>query len=157
MSTDMMGSVQDAAKHNIDRTVSSLKQGVEQTQATARDGMSKAVRTAEELAAFAQGNMEALARSSQIVAAGMQDMGQTLAAAARTSLDDMMGAFKAMASAKSVKDAMALQSSLLRASLDRAASHAIQMTEGGMKLSEQACAPITARLSLAAETFSRLG
>ncbi len=157
MTTDATGSIRDAAEDNIHRTVSSLKQGVEQTEAAARGGMQKAMRTAGEMAAFAQGNMEAVARSGQIVAAGMQDMGQSLAAAARTSVEDMMGAWQAMASVKSVKDAMELQSSLLRDGLDKAVSQASRMTDSGMKLSEQALAPITARLSAAAGTFGRPG
>ena len=156
MSSDTMGDLQDAAKDNIGRTVSSLKDGMEQSQSASRDGMQKALKTAEQMA-LAHGNMEAMARSSQIMAAGAQDMGQSLAAAARSATDDMMAAFKAMASVRSVKDAMELQSSLLRTSLDKAVSQASQMTDSGMRLSEQAFAPITARLAVAAETFSRIG
>ena len=157
MSTDTMGSVRDAAEDAIGRTVSSLKDGMEQSQSATRDGMRKAMTTAEEMAAFAHGNLQAIARSSQVMAAGAQDMGQSLAAAARTAMDDMMAAFKAMSSARSVKDALELQSSLLRTSLDKAVSQASQMTDTGMKLSEQALAPIAERLSLAAERFSRIG
>ena len=157
MSNDMMGSIQDAAKDNIGRTVSSLKEGMEQSQSTARDGVQKAMKTVEEMTAFAHGNLEAIARSNQIMAAGVQDMGQSLAAATRTAMDDVMGAFKAMASVRSLKDAMELQSNLVRASLDRAVSHASEMTDSGRKLSEQAFAPISARLSVAAETFGRIG
>ena len=157
MSSDMMAGLQDAAKDNIGRTVSSLKDGMEQSQSASRDGMQKALKTAEQMAAFAHGNMEAMARSNQIMAAGAQDMGQSLAAAARAATDDMMAAFKAMTSVRSIKDAMDLQSSLLRTSLDKAVSQASQMTDSGMKLSEQVFAPITARLAVAAETFSRIG
>ena len=157
MSSDTMGDLQDAAKDNIGRTVSSLKDGMEQSQSASRDGMQKALKTAEQMAAFAHGNVEAMARSSQIMAAGAQDMGQSLATAARAATDDMMAAFKAMTSVRSIKDAMELQSSLLRTSLDKAVSQASQMTDSGMKLSEQAFAPITARLAVAAETFSRIG
>ena len=157
MSTDTMGSVRDAAEDAIGRTVSSLKDGMEQSQSATRDGMRKAMTTAEEMAAFAHGNLQAIARSSQVMAAGAQDMGQSLAAAARTAMDDMMAAFKAMSSARSVKDALELQSSLLRTSLDKAMSQASQMTDTGMKLSEQALAPIAEHLSLAAERFSRIG
>ena len=45
----------------------------------------------------------------------------------------------------------------MRNRLDKAVSQASQMTDSGLKLSEQAFAPITARLAVAAETFSRIG
>ncbi len=164
MSTDISNELQATAKDNIDRTMSGLKDGVasatvglEQAQATMRDGMQKAMKTAEAMFAFTQGNMEAVTRSSQILATGMQDLGQTVAATARASVDDTMNTFKALAAVKSVREAMELQTTLFRAIVERAASQTSQMTDSGMKLSEQAMAPITARLSLAAEKFNRAG
>ena len=164
MSDTITSGVQTAAKDNIDRTMSGLKDGVasataglEQAQATMRDGMQKVMRTAEQMFAFTQGNVEALTRSSQILASGMQDMGQSVAATARASVDDTMNTFKALAAVKSVKEAMELQTGLLRAMVERGVSQTSQMTESTVKLSEQAIAPIAARLSLAAETFSRVG
>ncbi len=152
------------AKDNIDRTMSGLKNGVasatagmEQAQATMRDGMQKAMKTAEDMFAFTQGNVEAVTRSSQILATGMQDMGQSVAATARASLEETMNTFKAMTAVKSVKEAMDLQAGLFRSMIERAVSQTSQMTDSSMKLSEQAMAPITARLSLASEKFGRVG
>ena len=152
-----------AAQDSIDRTMTGLKDGVaaatsgaEQAQATMRDGMAKAVKMAEDMFAFAQGNLEAITRSGQIFAAGMQDMGQSLATASKSSMNETVGTFKAMAGAKSVKEAMDLQSSLLRSSLENAVTQASQLTDSTMRLSEQTLAPISARLSLAAEKFGRI-
>ena len=149
---------------NLDRTMSGLKDGigtatagVEQAQATVRDGMQKAMKTAEEMMAFSQGNIEAMTRSSQIFATGIQDMGQTFAAAAKASMDETISTFKALAGVKSIKDAMDLQASLLRSAMEKAVSHTSQLTDSSMKLSEQTFAPIGARLSLAAEKFGRAG
>lgn len=163
MSTTITNELNATAKDNIERTMSGLKDGVasatagmEQAQATMRDGMQKAMKTAEEMFAFAQGNIEALTRSGQILASGMQDMGQSVAAAARASVDDTMNTVKALAATRSVKEAMDLQTRLLRGMVERAVSQASQMTDSGAKLSEQATAPITARLALAAEKFTRI-
>ena len=162
MNDTITSDAQIVAHENIERTMTGLKSGVasataglEQAQATMRDGMQKAMKTAEELLAFTQGNIEAVTRSSQILATGVQDMGQTVAATARASMDETMSAFKAMASVKSFKDAMDLQTGLFRAMLERTVSQTSQLTDSSLKLSEQAFAPITARLSLAAQTFGR--
>ena len=149
---------------NFDRTVSGLKDGVanataglEQAQASLRDGMQKAMKSAEDMVAFSQGNFEAMAKSSQILATGVQDLTQSFAAAARASMDDAMGLFKALSGVKSFKDAVDLQTTLVRSTLERAVSQTSQITDSSVKLSEQAFAPIGARFSLAAEKFGRIG
>ena len=152
-----------AAQDNIDRTMSGLKTGVasatagfEHAQASMRDGMQKVMQTAEGMITFTQGNIEAVTRSSQILATGVQDMGQSVAATARASADDAVNAFKALSAVKSVKEAMELQSTLFRSMMERMVSQTSQMTDSTMKLSEQAMAPITARLSVATEKFGRI-
>ena len=99
---------QASAKGQFDKTMSGLKDGinnatagVEQAQATMRDGMGKVMKTAEDMMTFSQGNLEALTKSSQIFATGMQDLSQGWAAMARASMDDMMGTMRAMTSVKS--------------------------------------------------------
>ena len=152
------------APENFDQAVSSLKDGVaaatagaEKAHATMQHGLQKAMKSAEDVLTFSQGNLEAFTKSSQILATGMQDMTQTLAAAARTSLEETMGLFKAMSGVKSFKDAIDLQSQLVRSTMEKAVSHTGHLTDSTMKLSEQAFAPIGARLSLAAEKFGRIG
>jgi phasin family protein len=162
MSSTVINDVQTVAHDNIERTVTGLKDGVssataglEQAQAAMRTGLQKAMRTAEDLLSFSQGNVEAMTRSSQIIASGMQDISQSMAATARASLDETMSAVKALSTVKSIKDVMDLQTGLFRAALERAVSQTSQLTDNSLKLSEQAFAPISARLSLAAEKFSR--
>ncbi len=164
MSNMITSDVQAVAHDNIERTMSGLKDGVasatagmEQAQVTMREGMQKAMKSAEEMFAFTQGNIEAVTRSSQIFATGMQDFGQSVAASARASVEDTVSTFKAMATVKSFKEAMDLQTSLFRGMLERAVTSTSQMTDSSMKLSEQAMAPITARLSMAAQKFGRIG
>ena len=149
---------------NFDRTVSGLKDGVatatagmEQAQATMRDGVQKAWKSAEDMYAFTQGNLEAFAKASQIWVTGLQDMSQGMAAVARTSMDETVGTFKALASVKSVKEAVDLHSSLARTVMEKVVAQGSQLTESSVKLSEQAFAPINARLTLATEKFGRIG
>jgi phasin family protein len=143
-------------------TTATLEQGqaaahtMEQAQTAIRANVDKAIKTAGDMFTFAQGNFEAFTHSSQILATGWQDMSQTLAASAKATVDDTMHTFKAISSAKSIKEAMDLQATLLRSTLEKAVSHGGKITDTSIKLSEQALAPITARLTLAAETFGRV-
>ena len=142
--------------------MSTLKEGVakatagfEATQAKVKEGVEKAMKTAEELVAFNQGNIEAIVKSGQIWATGVQDLSKHLAAAAQASLDESMSAFKALTSAKSLKDAFELQSSFARAALEKSLAESGKLTDASFKLTEQALAPITARVTVAVEKFAK--
>ena len=113
------------------------------------------VKTAEEFVTFGQGNVEAIVKSGQILATGMQDMTKNMAATAQASFDEALTAFRAMASARSVREAMDLQSALIRSTLEKALTQTGHVAESNLKLAEQAIAPIATRFSLAVETFGK--
>ncbi|HBK07046.1 MAG TPA: phasin [Acetobacteraceae bacterium] len=159
---EMAPAAETAATQNIDATVTNLKEGIakatagfEATQTKMKEGVEKAMKTAEELVAFSQGNVEAVMKSGQIWATGVQDLSKRFAAAAQASLDESMSAFKALTSVKSLKDAFELQSSFARAALEKTLAESGKVTEASFKLTEQALAPITARVSVAVEKFAK--
>lgn len=118
--------------------------------------METVMTTAEDFMAFGQSNLEAFMKSGQIWAAGIQDLGKHVAATAQTQLDQTMTTWKAMAGLKSVKEAIDMQTGMARAAVETAVSETGKLTDASMKLSEQTIAPITARVSLAVEKFSRV-
>jgi len=159
---DIAPTVEGETTKNIETTVSAMQDGVakatagfEATQAKVKQGVEKAMKTAEELVAFNQGNIEAIMKSGQIWATGVQDLSKHLAAAAQASLDESMSAFKALTSVKSLKDAFELQSSFARAALEKSLTESGKLTDASFKLTEQALAPITARVSIAVEKFAK--
>ena len=70
-------------------------------------------------------------------------------------MDESMSAFKALTSVKSLKDAFELQSSFARAALEKSLAESGKLTDASFKLTEQALAPITARVSVAVEKFAK--
>ena len=152
----------DAAAKGFESTVSGLKDGMTRaaagfadTQAKVKQGMEKAMKTAEEVMAFSQGNLEAMVKCGQIWAAGVQDIGKKIAANAQASFDETMTTFKAMSSVKSLKDAFDLQAGLARSTLEKTLAESGKLTDASMKLTEQALAPLTARVNLAMEKFAK--
>jgi phasin family protein len=145
----------DASVTNIKEGVAKATAGFEATQAKMKEGVEKAMKTAEELVAFNQGNIEALVKASQIWAAGMQDLSKHLAASAQASLDESMAAMKALSGVKSLKDAFELQSGFARAALEKSLAESGKLTDASFKLTEQALAPITARVTVAVEKFAK--
>lgn len=149
-----------APAKGIEATVSSLKDGMakaaagfETTQAQVKEGMEKAMKTAEEMVAFGQGNVEAFVKSSQIWAAGVQDLTKQVAATAQANFDELMSTFKALSAAKSIKDVFEMQANFARAAFEKSMAESSRLTDASLKLSEQAIAPITARMTLAVEKF----
>jgi phasin family protein len=155
-------SVANAADKGFETTVSGLKDGMSQavaglteTQEKVKAGMEKAMKTAEELVAFSQGNVEAMVKSGQVWAAGMQDISKQLAATAQASFDETVSTFKALSSVKSLKDAFELQASYARATMEKTLAESGKLTDASLKLTEQTMAPLTARVSLAVEKFAK--
>ena len=79
-----------AASRGVDQAVGAFKDtysqaaaGFEKSQVKFKEGFEKAMKTAEELAKFNQGNFEALVKSGQIWASGVQDITKQAAASAQ--------------------------------------------------------------------------
>lgn len=156
------GQTAEAASKGFETTVSGLKDGMTQaaagfadTQAKVKEGMEKAMKTAEELMAFSQGNLEAMVKCGQIWAAGVQDIGKQIASNAQASFDETMSTFKAMSTAKSLKEAFDLQAGLARSTLEKTMAESGKLTDASVKLTEQTLAPLTARFSVAMEKFAK--
>ena len=94
-------------------------------------------------------------KASQIWATGMQDLSKQFAATAQASFNDTMATFKALSAIKSVKDAVELQTSFARSTIEKTVAESGKLTDASMKLTEQAMAPIAARVTMAVESFSK--
>jgi phasin family protein len=135
-------------------TATAATAGLEHAQVQMKEGVTRAMKTAEQVAHFSQGNMEALMKSSQIWASGWQDISKAMAATAKANMDETMSALKALTGVKSLKEAIDLQTSFAKTSMEKAMAESGKLTENSLKLAEQAFAPISARVNAAVETFS---
>lgn len=107
----------------------------------------------EKFMSFGQQTVEAFVKSGQIWAAGMQDIGKQMATSAHAQMDQAMGTLRQMATVKSVKEAIDLQTALARGTVEHAVSEGGKLTDASIKLAEQAMQPITARLTAGTEAF----
>jgi len=157
---------EETASTGIEATVSSLKAGVEkatagleatqlQVRQQVKQGVEKAMTTAEEFVSFNQGNVEAFVKSGQIWSTGMQDLSKQIAATAQSSLDEGVATFKALTGAKTLKDAFELQAAFVRSTVEKTLAESGKLTDASFKLTEQALAPITARVSVVVEKLAK--
>jgi phasin family protein len=155
MSTNETNETLTKASAAFSTGVAQASAGLEKTQAQIKEQMGKAMKKAEEVASFNQGTLDAVMKSSQIWAAGVQDLSKQFAATAQSQLEQTMSTFKAMSSLRSLKDVMDLQTSFARSAVEKAMSETGRLTDASLRLAEETMAPLTARVSVAVETFSK--
>ncbi len=147
---------------SFDQTVAAMKESmtnatstVEASQLQMKKGITKTMKTAEEVVAFSQGNVEALIKSGQIWSTGLQDISKQMASSMQASYEEAMSAFKALTSVKSLKEAVDLQVGLARSAVEKSVTESSKYTDASFKLAEQALAPISSRVTLAVEKFGK--
>lgn len=122
---------------------------------TLTQGIRRMMKSTEDFVAFGQANLEAFVKSGQIWSAGVQELTRQIASSAKASFDDSVSTFKAISTAKSVKEAMDLQSSFAKSAFEKAMAESNKLTDASIKLTEQTLAPITARVTVAVESFGK--
>jgi hypothetical protein len=110
-------------------------------------------KTAAEVTSFSQGNIAAIMKSSQVWAAGWQDISKALAAANQAHLDQAMSTCKALASVMSLQEAMSLQAHLMQTPFETSFAETGKLIDASLRLAVQSMAPITERITLAVEKF----
>lgn len=153
--TDTTSNVVDAVVEAAETQVTKAASKIETSQLQINEGITKTMKTAEEVVAFGQGNVEALIKSGQIWSAGMQDLSKQMASSMQASYEEAMAAFKALTSVKSLKEAVDLQVGFARSAVEKSMTESSKYTDASIKLAEQAIAPISSRMTMAVEKFSK--
>lgn len=156
--TDVESETHSAAADVAETAQASLEPAlaaVSKPDVTFNEGITKTMKTAEEVVAFGQGNVEALIKSSQIWNAGLQDLSKQMASTMQANYEEAMAAFKAMTSVKSLKEAVDLQVGFARSAIEKSMAESTKYTDASFKLAEQAIAPISSRMTLAVEKATK--
>jgi phasin family protein len=144
----------------LKQTIADLSAGMARASAGFEETQTKLIQSTEttmaKVAEVVGGNIEALARSGQIWATGMQDLSKQVAGSFQASFQDTAGVIKTLATVKSLKEAIELQSGLVRATLDKAVSESSRLAHASLKLTEQTLAPVTERVRIAGAAFSKV-
>ncbi len=118
-------------------------------------GAEGVMKAAEEFAEFGRGNVEAFTKAAQTWAVGAQDLARQAMALAQGMTDHTLEGAKALAAVKSLNEAAEVQAKFAKAALDKAVAEAAKMQEAVFKLTEQAVAPISARMTVAMEKMTK--
>jgi phasin family protein len=133
-----------------------ITDAVSELQAKAKTAYDKGTELTAEATEFAKGNVEALVESGKIFAAGVQDLGKTYADEAKSAYETATADLKEMAAVKSPTDLFQLQGKLLRRNFDTFVAYSTKNTEAVTKLANDSFAPLSGRVSLAAEKIAKV-
>lgn len=128
-----------------------MEKSMDQTT-KATDGLFKA---AEQAAEFSRGNLEAMAKATQVYVAGVQDLGKQTFALMQGLTDHTVAGAKALGTVKSLKEVAEIQADYARIALEKSFTETAKLQEAALKLAEASFAPLSARMTLAVETFGK--
>jgi phasin family protein len=128
---------------------------VKPTNPTVKQGLNTLINRSQDFVAFGKANLDALAASGKIWTAGVQDLTKQFASTVNASYEESLATFKAFSAAKSVQEAIDLQSTLGQAAIVKAAAETKKLIDASIKLTEQALAPLTTRVTVAVEGFAK--
>ena len=127
------------------------KEMAAEMQNRAKAAYDKGAEMTQDAVDFQKGNLEALVESGKILAGGMQDMGRAYVEDARSAAETVQGDVKKMAGVKSPTELFQLQGEIARRNFDAMVKVTSKNTEAMLKLANEAFAPLSSRMSLAAE------
>src|SRR3954451_25133412 len=132
-----------------------VETAVKSNNITFTKGLNAMTDSACDFAAFGKANLEVATASGQIWAAGVQDLTSHVASTAKSSYERSVTTFKALTAAKSVKDAMDLQTTYGKVAIANTMAMSKKITDASIKLTEQSMAPLTARVAAAVESLAK--
>jgi len=104
---------------------------------------------------FNKANVDAIVESGKIFFAGAQELAKDNVETGKTVVETVTADAKKMAAVKSPTELMQLQGELARRNFDALVSYGSQRTEAWVKLYNDAFAPISNRVSVAAEKITK--
>ena len=143
-----------ATAKNTDITATA-KEVFADVQTRAKTTYAKTTVLTAEATEFTKANVEAVVESGKIFLAGAQDLLKTNVETGKTVIETVTEDAKKMAAVKSPTELMQLQGELARRNFDALVSYGSKRTEALVKLYNEAFAPITNRVSIAAEKIKK--
>jgi phasin family protein len=142
---------EDAANKGTDF----IQKGYDQVLGATREQLEKASVSAfkayEEFSKFQKDNYDAYLAASTIFAKGAENVGKAWMSLTQESLESAAQTAKALLGAKTLREAVDLQSDFAKANFDKLVAEGTKLSELSVKVANEAFAPLNARVNVAVE------
>lgn len=136
--------------------MASFTDAMAEMQDRAKAAYEKSTEFSGEATEFAKGNVEAMVESGKILAAGAQDLGKAYVEEAKGAFETATADLKEIAAIKSPTELFQLQGKLMRRNFDAMIAFGSKSSETMVKLANDSMAPLSSRMSVAADKLSKV-
>jgi phasin family protein len=151
----MMKTNKDAFEGFTARGAEYAQQGYDQVVGATREQIEKASTAAfkayEEFSKFQKDNYDAYVAASTIFAKGVETVGKAWVAFTQESLENSAQTAKALLGAKTLREAVDLQSDWAKSNFDKFVAEGTKLSEMTVKVANEAFGPINSRVNVAVE------
>ena len=159
-----MADATETVKKTMDQATAAAKAQSDKVQAQAetaqaagakvfREGVERSVAGLSELNAQGKKNLEAMVESTTAAQRGAEALGQQALADSKKSWEDGVSAAQSIAQARSVQEAIELQTSFAKSAMETYIAEMTRMTETFTTSVKDSLQPLNARVSAQVETF----
>lgn len=148
----------DAGEEVAERTVAGLKEAsakalsmTADTRRSLGETVEKVSQRLQGVSSFSQQNLEAFARSSEITATALKDIGGEVAAYSKRSFEDRVAAAREISASKTLTELVEKQTSFAQQALEGWAQQAIRISAIFTSAAKDIAAPLGERFSSATE------
>lgn len=138
----------DAYVRNFDQSFAFAQEQVEKVATSFLKGF-------DEAHGQGRANLDALIKANAIAAKGFEEIGRAWFGFAQTSLDHSAAAAKAVLGAKSLREAVDVQSGYAKTAIDNLLAEGTRLSELGVKVTNEALAPLGERVQATVETLAK--
>jgi phasin family protein len=118
--------------------------------------LGSAVMGYEDLTAFGKDSFDALVKANALFAKGLEDFGREVLDIARTHMEEATKLATGMLQAKTLHEIVEMHTELTKNSLEKLVAESSALSELGMKVTNEALAPLNAQMSKAVEKMREL-
>ena len=151
--------VRDTVTDTVKASQAAVEKNVAQGLALSKDQFEKAAQAAtknvDELVAFAKGNVDAVFASAAIFAQGTEQLTRAWFALHQSAAEQAAEATRSLFAAKTLRQVVDLQSTYTKTAFDGFVAESSKLSELGLKVTNDAVAPIAARVNVAVEKLSK--
>jgi phasin family protein len=151
--------VKDSFEETVKAGQESYAKGFDQTVAFAQEQFEKAAATFfkgfDDVQGYGRANLDAVIQANTVAAKGFEEISRAWFAFAQGTVEQSVSATKALMSAKSLREVVDLQNDYAKATFDSFLAEGARLSEMGVKVTNEAIAPLSARVNATVEKFAK--
>ena len=110
----------------LQETTITPTQAIDSSKAALTQGLNTVINSTQDFVAVGKANLDAVGTSGKIWAAGVQEITQQFASTVKASYEESVATFKAMSTAKSIKEALDLQGTYVKSAFSKAVAEFLE-------------------------------